>query len=185
MIYRNYMPYIDTFLNTIGIIDKNILLIGVHKMKGAGLFSKHLLDNGARSVTTLDLFDPAADLQLDLNQPLNLEHQYDALIDIGSIEHVFDTRQVLINYLQAVELGGYIAIHTPVGGYYGHGMYTFNPRTIVDALEINGCVILSEDYSGGNRTRNEDTNLWVIALKNNEYDEFICPQEGQWEVMYG
>ena len=61
MIYRNYMPYIDAFLNTIGIIDKDILLIGVHKMKGAGLFSQHLLDNGAKHITTLDLFDPAAD----------------------------------------------------------------------------------------------------------------------------
>ena len=185
MIYRNYMPYIDTFLNTIGIIDKDILLIGVHKMRGAGLFSEYLLNNGAGHVTTLDLFDSAADLQLDLNQPLNLEHQYDALIDIGSIEHIFDTKQVLDNYIWAVRVGGYIAIHTPVGGYYGHGMYTFNPRMIMDALEINGCTILGEDYSGGNRVKNEDTNLWVIALKDSEYDEFICPQEGQWEMMYG
>jgi len=185
MIYRNYMPYIDTFLNTIGIIDKDILLIGVHKMRGGELFSEYLRNKGAGEITTLDLFDPAADLRLDLNQPLNLERQYDALIDIGSIEHIFDTKQVLDNYIRMIKVGGYIAIHTPVGGYYGHGMYTFNPRTIMDALQCNGCTILSEDYSGGNRVKNEDTNLWVIALKDSEYGNFSNPQENQWKVIYG
>ena len=50
---------------------------------------------GVNEVRVFDLFDPRADCHYDMNLPVPPdEHErYGTFVDIGSIEHVFDTRQ--------------------------------------------------------------------------------------------
>jgi len=185
MIYKHYIPYIDRMLGLIELEGAEWLVIGMHQVKGGGTLDQYLIKRGAGKVVTLDYFDPAANLQLDLNKPTGIKEEFDGLIDIGSIEHIFDTKQVLKNYIEAVRIGGLICIHTPVAGYRNHGFYTFSPEALCGGLRENGCVILSEEYSGGNRAKNEDTNIWIAARKDEAVDRFACPQQSQWKLMYG
>lgn len=85
----------------------------------------------ARSVRSLDYSDyQQADIVHDLNQPLpqDLRNSFDALIDGGSIEHIFDIRQVLANYMALVRTGGSVFILTTANNLCGHGFYQFSPE---------------------------------------------------------
>jgi len=86
---------------------------------------------GARSVRSLDYSDyQQADIIHDLNQPLapELHNSFDTLIDGGTMEHIFDIRQVLANYMALVKTGGSIFILTTANNLCGHGFYQFSPE---------------------------------------------------------
>src|SRR5664280_2530900 len=99
--------------------------------------------------TSLDLFDPRSELRYDMNDPvpLNEHERYGTLIDIVSLEHVFDTRQCFENCLRMVAPGGHYLLHTPVNGYYGHGFHVFNPECLLGAFKQNGFRVIYEKYS--------------------------------------
>lgn len=154
-----------------------------------GSLGSLLAAQGAQ-VTTLDLFDPRADLIVDLNEsiPTSQHGLFDVLLDVGSIEHVFDTKQVLINYLHFVRVGGYVCIHTPVAGFFNHGLHTFSPEAIREALRLNGCRIAYERYSLDSgypippqHIGNFDTLLWIVAQKTEPFTRFRNPQQQRWQ----
>jgi len=97
---------------------------------------------GARSVRSLDYSDyQQADIVHDLNQPLapELHNAFDTLIDGGSIEHIFDIRQVLGNYMALVKTGGSIFILTTANNLCGHGFYQFSPEFFYRVFDpVNG-----------------------------------------------
>lgn len=152
-----------------------------------------LLQARGIDVQTLDWFDQRANYQHDLNQPVpsSLHERFDVLLDIGTIEHVFDTRQVFINYLSLVKLGGYLCLHVPVSGYYRHGLHTFSPDLIRGALEGNGCrisFVAFSDYRGTEVSENDlrgvDAIMWVVAQKTESITEFRNPQQVGWQDYY-
>ncbi len=152
-----------------------------------------LLQARGIEVQTLDLFDDRANISHDLNQPLppDLHEQFDVLLDIGTIEHVFDTRQVFINYLSLVKPGGHLCLHVPVAGYYRHGLHTFSPELIRSSLLGNGCQVSFEGFSDylGNEVveddlRGVDALLWVVADKVQTMAEFRIPQQAGWKDYY-
>jgi len=101
-------------------------------LDGDGFAERFLSDLlGARSVRSLDYSDyQQADIIHDLNQPLapELHNSFDTLIDGGAIEHIFDIRQVLGNYMTLVKTGGSIFILTTANNMCGHGFYQFSPE---------------------------------------------------------
>lgn len=152
-----------------------------------------LLHSRGAQVQTLDLFDSRADLRFDLNLPLpvSLHEQFDVLLDIGTIEHVFDTRQVCVNYLSLVKLGGNLCLHVPVSGYYRHGLHTFSPELIRRMLQENGCelkFVAFSDYCGvevqEDELRGVDALMWVVAQKQRTFTEFRVPQQAGWQDYY-
>lgn len=150
-----------------------------------------LLQARGIEVSTLDLFDRRADYQSDLNVPLPFQDPFDVLLDIGTIEHVFDTRQAFINYLSLVKVGGYLCLHVPVSGYYRHGLHTFSPELIRGTLSGNGCQIILatfSDYRGNDvdeeHLRGVDALMWVIARKTESVREFRNPQQAGWQEYY-
>lgn len=152
-----------------------------------------LLRSLGAQVQTLDWFDMRADLRHDLNQPLpsTLHAQFDVLLDVGTIEHVFDTRQVFINYLSLVRPGGNLCLHVPVSGYYRHGMHTFSPELIRGALQENGCelgFVAFTDHRGNELIeadlRGVDALMWVVAMKVRTIAEFHNPQQAGWQDYY-
>ena len=154
---------------------------------------KTLLESRGANVTTLDHFDTRADLIHDLNVPIaeSLHERFDVLLDIGTIEHVFDTRQVLITYLSLVRVGGLLCIHAPVSGYCWHGLHTFHPTVIRDALSENGCQIRYESFSDVRGTDIESSHLqgrdaivWLVAEKVRPFNEFQPPQQSGWSDIY-
>jgi hypothetical protein len=147
---------------------------------------------GISSVDVLDLFDERATYRFDMNQPVpdDLHGAYGTVIDIGSIEHVFDTRTCLENLFRMLKVGGHLLIHTPCNGYFGHGLHTFNPEAIRLAMEVNGFEIVYLAYSSkrGTRLRRPDQRknvlLWIVGKKLTECPEFTPPQEGEWLSHY-
>lgn len=97
---------------------------------------------GACSVTAFDASNyQHAGIVHDFNVPLPQEHYqaFDAVIDGGSIEHIFDIRQVLENYMNLVKVGGHVFICTNANNLCGHGFYQFSPEFFYRVFsEANG-----------------------------------------------
>lgn len=86
---------------------------------------------GVQDFHTMDYSDyEGADLLHDLNSPLAPEHygRFDAIVDGGTLEHIFNVPEALKSYMRLVKVGGRIFIFTPANGNCGHGFYQFSPE---------------------------------------------------------
>lgn len=86
---------------------------------------------GASSITVIDHSDyEGADRVHDLNQPLpgDLVEQFDAVIEAGTLEHVFNFPVAIASLMTAVKVGGSIFLTTPANNLCGHGFYQFSPE---------------------------------------------------------
>lgn len=84
---------------------------------------------GAQTVTSFDA-SPYQNVGVvhDFNQPLPACHHgsCDVVFDGGSMEHIFDVRQVLSNYMLLPKVGGSVFISTTANNLCGHGFYQFS-----------------------------------------------------------
>jgi hypothetical protein len=71
-----------------------------------------------------------ADRVHDLNQPLpaDLHEQFDAVIEAGTLEHVFNFPVAIASLMTALKIGGTIFLTTPANNLCGHGFYQFSPE---------------------------------------------------------
>ncbi len=151
-----------------------------------------LLRAQGNSVVSLDLFDSRAELRYDMNQPVpESEHRkYGTLIDIGCLEHLFDTAQCLENCIRMVRRGGHYLLHTPVNGYYGHGLHVFNPQGLIDCLGANGFKIVYLKYSTmfgkpiSDPSTASNVLIWMVGRKERDVPVFTCPQQKIWSNYY-
>ena len=92
---------------------------------------------GATSVRSLDAsdFEDATDTH-DLNEPLpeTLDEQFTAVIDSGTLEHVFNLPVALRSAMRMVELHGHLIVMTPCNDSPGHGFYQLSPELLFRAL---------------------------------------------------
>jgi len=98
-----------------------------------GDYSDGFLRNflGADSVSVIDFSSyEGADIIHDLNEPIpeNLHGRFDALIDGGSLEHIFNFPIAVKNFMQLLKTGGSLFIATPANNLCGHGFYQFSPE---------------------------------------------------------
>jgi len=97
---------------------------------------------GASKVDSIDNSAyEGANIVADMNRPLPtaLEGQYDAVIDFGCTEHIFDIAQALRNVTSICKLGGLILHAVPANGFCGHGFYQFSPELFFSCYsEANG-----------------------------------------------
>jgi hypothetical protein len=141
---------------------------------------------GIQLVEVLDWYDKRANLRLDMNQPVAREfhNRYGMFIDIGCLEHVFDTRQCIENCLRMVAPGGHYLLCTPVSGYVGHGFHTFDPKGLELALTLNGFDVVYRRYStpeGRILDRpKRDTLIWIVGRKLAPMGDFRIPQQDYW-----
>jgi hypothetical protein len=86
----------------------------------------------ALGATTLDALDASAfegaTIVHDLNEPLpsHLLGQYDAVVDGGTLEHVFNLPTAFKNAMDALAVGGRFFAALPANNYCGHGFYQFS-----------------------------------------------------------
>jgi hypothetical protein len=183
-----------------GLLAEPFLMVGFQTIHGADLPEdfdypnvQELLEaRGLKDITAVDYFDPAAKLRYDMNLPVP-EHEYEryqTVYDVGTIEHVFDTRQCLENCMRMVKVGGHYFIHTPVKGYFEHGLHTFDPRVMIRALMMNNFEIVYRQFSSskGERIKHakdaDDSLVWVVGKKTASMGEFQIPQQGRWANFY-
>jgi hypothetical protein len=141
---------------------------------------------GVKTVDVLDWYDSRANLRLDMNQPVaaDLHNRYGMFIDIGCLEHVFDTRQCIENCMRMVAPGGHYILCTPVSGYVSHGFHTFDAKGIGLAMTLNGFEVVYQRYSTPEGKILErpkgDTLIWIVGRKLAAMGEFKIPQQDYW-----
>ncbi len=158
----------------------------------AGNLREILRNHGCVEIRTLDLFDARADYRHDMNNPLppELNRQFKTVIDIGSIEHVFDARQCLTNLFNLVADDGHLMLQAPCFGYFNNGFHTFSPECLLQALALNGFEVRNVKYttSGGAELTNPEAALsatiWIVARKQKMIGRFVVPQQGRWQTAY-
>jgi len=87
---------------------------------------------GARPLEFLDAsgYEGATRIH-DLNQPVGADwvETSDSLLDAGSLEHIFDVKTAIENYLRMVRVGGAVLLlDMPAVNFCGHGFYQFSPE---------------------------------------------------------
>jgi hypothetical protein len=199
MVLARHLPFYREIFAIPEFLSDPILCFGFQEFeKGAtlddhnsGHLGEYFATMGFRA-TSLDLYDPRSELGYDMNYAVpGCEYdQYGTFIDIGSLEHVFDTRQCFENCLRMVKLGGHYLLHTPVNGYYAHGFHVFNPDCLRDGLKENGFRLIYEKYSDIDGKPIEDPSVsgdnivWMVARKERKSGDFVCPQQRKWLSRY-
>ncbi len=95
---------------------------------------------GCTDAAALDYSDAeGAEFIWDLNQPIpaDLENRFDLVLDGGTLEHVFDTRQAFANVARLVKVGGRVVHMSPTCNYVNHGFYQFSPTLFFDYYSAN------------------------------------------------
>jgi hypothetical protein len=114
---------------------------------------------GARVLETLDYSDyEGASITHDMNKPIpdSLEERFSAVIDGGSLEHIFNFPQALLNCMRLASIGGHVITAGPANNFFGHGLYqfsaelwfrAFSPQNGFDELEV--LLVEDTDAPGG------------------------------------
>ncbi len=102
---------------------------------------------GFSSISVLDVSTfEGADIQFDLNAEAPPEAQmsrFDAIIDHGTLEHVFHVPNALRNLYLMLRTGGRMIHSAPSGNFFDHGFYMLQPTLFLDFYGANGWEILS------------------------------------------
>lgn len=116
----------------------------------------------ARS-TSIDLFEAEGpDRIVDLGAPMpgDFSGAFDAFLDAGTLEHVFDVRASLTGLAGCLKPGG-VAIHiSPFGGFENHGFFQFGPKLFARFYAANGF---------------RDLQAWLIHLTTDDNSASIEP----------
>jgi SAM-dependent methyltransferase len=121
----------------------------------ADKFLETFLD--AEKVMSMDYSDyENCDIVHDMNYPVDPSHheQFDAVIDGGSLEHIFNIPVAITNYMQLVKRGGSLFIFTTANNHTGHGFYQFSPELFFrifqpeNGFEIRDIVLEKHAFPG-------------------------------------
>ena len=97
---------------------------------------------GAKEIVSIDASHyEKATIVHDLNQaiPNDLRVRFDAVLEAGSLEHIFNFPVAISSLMDAVKAGGTLFVQTPANNYFGHGFYQFSPELYYRVLsEENG-----------------------------------------------
>jgi SAM-dependent methyltransferase len=92
-------------------------------------FLKRFLGVGDLQALDHSAYEGAA-ITHDLNAPLpsHLREQFDAVIDSGTLEHVFNFPTAIASCMQLVKRGGTLFLSSPANNMCGHGFYQLSPE---------------------------------------------------------
>ncbi len=88
---------------------------------------------GVRDLETIDNSDyEGAGIVHDLNQPVppGLWETFDAVVEAGSLEHIFNFPAAVANLMKMVKVGGTVFLTTGANNFCGHGFYQFSPELL-------------------------------------------------------
>ena len=89
---------------------------------------------------------------LNLPAPTTLVGRYTAVIDAGTVEHVFNVPEALRTAMSLVAHGGHLVLMAPCNNNPGHGFYQFTPELVFRSLSTsNGFAVRSLSPQGGSR----------------------------------
>jgi len=101
---------------------------------------------GARQTSSIDFSDyEKATIIHDMNLPVpgELKNKYTAIVDGGTIEHIFNFPAAIKNCMEMLQTGGHYIGITPVNNLMGHGFYQFSPELYYNIFsEDNGFTVV-------------------------------------------
>lgn len=112
---------------------------------------------GIKDYYDIDKFDyEKPQILHDLNTPISAElyDKFNLIIDSGTIEHIFDVRQVMENIARMCKEGGWVVHITPSSNFVDHGFFSFSPCFFYDFYRVNGF---------------DDFTCYVLQLNVNNY----------------
>lgn len=118
---------------------------------------------GFQRVSSLDYSGhEEADYILDLNLPVpeDLHGKFDVIFDGGTIEHCFNTFQVMQNIFSMLRTGGRTIHASPSSNHVDHGFYMFSPTLFWDYYQTNRWQVRASNLF--EYTRRPDLDLWRI-----------------------
>jgi hypothetical protein len=86
---------------------------------------------GATQIDSIDCSDyEGATILQDLNSPIpdGLKNRYSAVLEVGTLEHIFNFPVAIRNCMELVDVGGHLICCTVANNYCGHGFYQFSPE---------------------------------------------------------
>jgi hypothetical protein len=96
-----------------------------------GYAEPYLQSLGATEIVSFDASDyEGATCVHDFNLPLDKKFslRFSAVLDGGSLEHIFNFPQAISNCMEMVGVGGHFLGITPSNNFFGHGFYQFSPE---------------------------------------------------------
>jgi SAM-dependent methyltransferase len=99
------------------------------------------------SLTAIDFHGTADALRLDLNKPIDLQRQFDVVMNLGTVEHVFNVAQAMQTIHDHTRPGGLMIHGMPLSGWVEHGFYAFNSTFYFDVARANGYEVVLALYA--------------------------------------
>lgn len=96
---------------------------------------------GAERVFSADVSDyENPDILMDFNMPVDKKYynKFNAILDIGTLEHVFNIPQAFENIKLMLKPGGTLILGYPLAGTINHGFYQICPTLLYDYFSVNG-----------------------------------------------
>lgn len=111
-------------------------------------------------VAELDSIDysayEGATITHDLNRPVpnELKGRFDAIIEAGTLEHVFNFPVAIGNLMEMLKVGGHLFMTTVANNLFGHGFYQFSAELMYrifaeeNGFKINTIKLLEATFPG-------------------------------------
>ena len=176
--------------------------------EGGGYSEPFLRVLGAEEIVSFDASDyEGASVVHDFNRPIpdEFKGKFSAVIDGGTLEHVFNYPVAIKNCMEMVRVGGHFLSITPANNHLGHGFYQFSPELLyrvfspTNGFEMVQMMIFEETlncdwYEVADPdavkervilVNDEPSMLLIIAKKTSEADIFSTPpQQSDYSAMW-
>jgi hypothetical protein len=129
-----------------------------HFFQADGIYADGLLRQlGAQTIHSVDYspYENATHI-FDMNMPAppEMAGTYTAVVDGGSLEHIFNFPQAIANCMNMVAVGGHFIGLSPANNFFGHGFFQFSAELYFRIFEpANGFIterlLLVEDNQAG------------------------------------
>lgn len=84
---------------------------------------------GFESIDSIDYSDyEGASILHNMNTPIPSDFTYDFVLELGTIEHIFNIPQVCENIINLLNVGGIFLSVNVNNNFSGHGIYQFSPE---------------------------------------------------------
>jgi len=111
---------------------------GIHMGENPAPFCEQMFKNvlGFKNVDSIDnsSFEGASIIHNMNKQVDSTFNKYDFIYDGGTIEHIFNTPQVLENVIDLLEVGGIFCSVNGNNNFSGHGMYQYSPELFLSCF---------------------------------------------------
>lgn len=150
-----------------------------------------------RSMTAIDFGGTERALKLDLNTRIDLQRQFNVVLNLGTAEHVFNVAQVFKTIHEHTLQGGIMVHGLPFSGWIDHGFFNFNPTFYWDIASANNYTLMLAVYAELaplkliqldkretilEMTKNEQIGqnslIYVVFRKPDQIAEFRIPLQG-------